>query len=50
MLIAPATAATLAKMASAVCDNLLITTYLSAKCQVMVAPAMDLDMFAHRRT
>ncbi|MGV8137870.1 MAG: bifunctional phosphopantothenoylcysteine decarboxylase/phosphopantothenate--cysteine ligase CoaBC [Mangrovibacterium sp.] len=47
MLIAPATAATLAKMASAVCDNLLITTYLSAKCPVMAAPAMDLDMFAH---
>ena len=47
MLIAPATAATLAKMATAVCDNLLITTYLSAKCPVMVAPAMDLDMFAH---
>ncbi len=47
MLIAPATAATLAKMATAVCDNLLITTYLSAKCPVMVAPAMDLDMFGH---
>lgn len=47
MLVAPATAATLAKMATAVCDNLLITTYLSAKCPVMVAPAMDLDMFAH---
>ncbi len=47
MLIAPATAATLAKMANGVCDNLLITTYLSAKCPVMIAPAMDLDMFAH---
>jgi phosphopantothenoylcysteine decarboxylase/phosphopantothenate--cysteine ligase len=47
MLIAPATAATLGKMANAVCDNLLITTYLSAKCQVMIAPAMDLDMFRH---
>ncbi len=47
MLIAPATAATLAKMATAVCDNLLITTYLSAKCPVLIAPAMDLDMFAH---
>lgn len=47
MLIAPATAATLAKMATGVCDNLLITTYLSAKCPVMIAPAMDLDMFAH---
>ncbi|MEL7586534.1 MAG: bifunctional phosphopantothenoylcysteine decarboxylase/phosphopantothenate--cysteine ligase CoaBC [Prolixibacteraceae bacterium] len=47
MLIAPATAATLAKMAAAVCDNLLITTYLSVKCPVMLAPAMDLDMFGH---
>ena len=47
MLIAPATAATLGKMAHGVCDNLLITTYLSAKCQVMIAPAMDLDMFRH---
>ncbi len=47
MLIAPATAATLGKMANGVCDNLLITTYLSAKCQVMIAPAMDLDMFRH---
>ena len=47
LLIAPATAATLGKMANAICDNLLITTYLSAKCQVMIAPAMDLDMFRH---
>lgn len=47
VLIAPATASTLGKMANAVCDNLLITTYLSAKCQVMIAPAMDLDMFRH---
>ncbi|HEY3372639.1 MAG TPA: bifunctional phosphopantothenoylcysteine decarboxylase/phosphopantothenate--cysteine ligase CoaBC [Prolixibacteraceae bacterium] len=47
MLIAPATAATMGKMAHAVCDNLLITTYLSAKCPVMIAPAMDLDMFSH---
>ncbi len=47
MLIAPATASTLGKMANAICDNLLITTYLSAKCQVMIAPAMDLDMFRH---
>ena len=47
MLIAPATAATLGKMAHGVCDNLLITTYLSAKCPVLVAPAMDLDMFRH---
>jgi phosphopantothenoylcysteine decarboxylase/phosphopantothenate--cysteine ligase len=47
MLIAPATAATIGKIANAICDNLLITTYLSAKCQVMIAPAMDLDMFRH---
>ena len=47
LLIAPATAATLGKMANAVCDNLLITTYLSAKCKVMIAPAMDLDMYRH---
>ncbi|MDP2112503.1 MAG: bifunctional phosphopantothenoylcysteine decarboxylase/phosphopantothenate--cysteine ligase CoaBC [Bacteroidota bacterium] len=47
MLIAPATAATLGKMANGVCDNLLVTTYLSAKCKVMIAPAMDLDMFRH---
>lgn len=47
MLIAPATAATLGKMAHGVCDNLLITTYLSAKSVVMIAPAMDLDMFRH---
>lgn len=47
VLIAPATAATIGKMAHAICDNLLITTYLSAKCPVMIAPAMDLDMFSH---
>ncbi len=47
MLIAPATAASMGKMAHGICDNLLITTYLSAKCQVMIAPAMDLDMFRH---
>jgi len=47
MLIAPATTATLGKMARGIADNLLITTYLSAKCQVMIAPAMDLDMFQH---
>jgi phosphopantothenoylcysteine decarboxylase / phosphopantothenate---cysteine ligase len=46
-LIAPATANTIGKMASGVADNLLLTTYLSAKCPVFVAPAMDLDMFAH---
>src|SRR5690554_4218697 len=47
MLIAPATANTLAKMANGLCDNLLMATYLSAKCPVFFAPAMDLDMFAH---
>ena len=46
-LIAPATANTIGKMATGVADNLLLTTYLSAKCPVFVAPAMDLDMFAH---
>lgn len=50
LLIAPATASTLAKMATGVADNMLITTYLSAKEPVMVAPAMDLDMFAHPTT
>ena len=49
-LIAPATANTLGKMAHGIADNLLLTTYLSAKCPVMVAPAMDLDMFAHPST
>lgn len=47
MLIAPATTATIGKMARGISDNLLITTYLSAKCPVMIAPAMDLDMFQH---
>lgn len=46
-LIAPATANTMGKMAHGVADNLLLTTYLSAKCPVMVAPAMDLDMYQH---
>lgn len=46
-LIAPATANTMGKMANGVADNLLLTSYLSAKCPVMVAPAMDLDMFQH---
>jgi len=50
MLIAPATASTLAKMATGVADNMLITTYLSVKCPVFIAPAMDLDMFAHQTT
>lgn len=45
--IAPATANSMGKMAHAVADNLLITTYLSAKCPVMIAPTMDLDMFRH---
>ena len=49
-LIAPATANTLAKMAAGVADNLLLTTYLSARCPVVVAPAMDLDMYAHAAT
>ena len=48
--IAPATANTLAKMAQGIADNLLLTTYLSARCPVFVAPAMDLDMFAHAAT
>lgn len=47
MLVAPATTATIGKMAHGISDNLLITTYLSAKCPVMVAPAMDLDMYQH---
>ncbi|MBR5982850.1 MAG: bifunctional phosphopantothenoylcysteine decarboxylase/phosphopantothenate--cysteine ligase CoaBC [Bacteroidales bacterium] len=46
-LIAPATANTIGKMANGIADNLLLTSYLSAKCPVFVAPAMDLDMFAH---
>ena len=50
MIIAPATASTIAKMANGVADNLLVTTYLSMKAPVFVAPAMDLDMFAHPST
>ena len=50
MLIAPATASTIGKMAHGVADNMLITTYLSCKAPVFVAPAMDLDMFAHPST
>lgn len=50
LLIAPATANTLAKMAVGIADNLLLTTYLSARCPVMAAPAMDLDMYAHSAT
>ncbi|NAY90709.1 bifunctional phosphopantothenoylcysteine decarboxylase/phosphopantothenate--cysteine ligase CoaBC [Muricauda sp. JGD-17] len=50
MIIAPATANTLSKMANGVCDNLLLATYLSAKCPVYFAPAMDLDMYKHPST
>lgn len=46
-LIAPATANTIGKAANGICDNLLMATYLSAKCKVAFAPAMDLDMFLH---
>jgi len=49
-LIAPASANTMAKMASGVADNLLLTTYLSARCPVMLAPAMDMDMYSHPAT
>ena len=50
MVIAPATANTLSKMTTGNCDNLLIATYLSAKCPVYFAPAMDLDMYKHPST
>ncbi|MEJ2904956.1 bifunctional phosphopantothenoylcysteine decarboxylase/phosphopantothenate--cysteine ligase CoaBC [Pedobacter panaciterrae] len=50
MLVAPASANTLAKMATGLCDNLLTAVYLSAKCPVLVAPAMDLDMWKHETT
>ena len=50
MLIAPVTATTLGKMAHGVADNLLITTFLSARCPVLVAPAMDMDMYKHPST
>lgn len=49
-LVAPATANTIGKMAHGIADNLLLTTYLSAKCPVMIAPAMDLDMYCHPAT
>ncbi|MGF1585353.1 MAG: bifunctional phosphopantothenoylcysteine decarboxylase/phosphopantothenate--cysteine ligase CoaBC [Bacteroidales bacterium] len=49
-LVAPASANTMAKMANGICDNLLLTSYLSARCPVMIAPAMDLDMFRHPAT
>ncbi len=50
MIIAPATANTMSKMAAGTCDNLLLATYLSAKCPVFFAPAMDLDMYKHPST
>lgn len=50
MLIAPATAATIGKMANGIADNMLVTTYLSCKAPVFIAPAMDMDMFAHPAT
>lgn len=50
MLIAPATAASIGKMANGIADNMLITTYLSMKAPVFIAPAMDLDMYAHPST
>lgn len=50
MLIAPATASTIGKMAHGIADNMLVTTYLSSKAPVFIAPAMDLDMFAHPST
>ena len=50
MLIAPATASTIGKMANGIADNMLVTTYLSCKAPVFIAPAMDLDMFAHPTT
>ena len=50
MIVAPATASTLGKMASGIADNMLVTTYLSMKAPVFIAPAMDLDMYAHPST
>jgi len=50
MVVAPATANTLSKMANGQCDNLVMAVYLSARCQVMFAPAMDLDMYRHPTT
>jgi len=47
LLVAPASANSIAKMANGLCDNLLLATYLSAKCPVYIAPAMDLDMYKH---
>lgn len=50
LIVAPATACTIGKMAHGIADNLVITTYLSAKCPVMIAPAMDLEMLKHPST
>ncbi|MBE4951087.1 bifunctional phosphopantothenoylcysteine decarboxylase/phosphopantothenate--cysteine ligase CoaBC [Chryseobacterium culicis] len=50
MIVAPCTANTLSKMVHGMCDNLVIATYMSAKCPVLIAPAMDLDMYAHPST
>lgn len=50
LLVAPCTSNTLAKMVHGICDNLVVATYMSAKCPVFVAPAMDLDMYAHPST
>ncbi|WP_213197288.1 bifunctional phosphopantothenoylcysteine decarboxylase/phosphopantothenate--cysteine ligase CoaBC [Cloacibacterium caeni] len=50
LLVAPCTANTLAKMVHGICDNLVIATYMSAKCPVFIVPAMDLDMYAHPST
>ena len=50
LLVAPCTANTLAKMVHGICDNLVIATYMSVKCPVFIAPAMDLDMYAHPST
>src|SRR5205085_6205226 len=49
-LIAPASANTIAKMANGICDNLLLAVYLSARCPVYIAPAMDVDMLKHKAT
>ncbi|MEO8151393.1 MAG: bifunctional phosphopantothenoylcysteine decarboxylase/phosphopantothenate--cysteine ligase CoaBC [Bacteroidia bacterium] len=50
LLIAPASANTLAKLANGICDNLLLATYLSSRCKVLIAPAMDVDMYLHPAT
>ena len=50
MLVAPATASTIGKMANGIADNMLVTTYMSCKAPVFIAPAMDLDMYAHPST